>query len=517
MSSIQRALISVSDKTDLQILAQSLADSNVEIVSTGGTASAIREMGIPVTDVSSVTNFPEILDGRVKTLHPSIHGGILADRSRDSHIQQMETFSIKPFDLVVVNLYPFQNTVRNHSEDIHRVIENIDIGGPCMIRAAAKNYSDCLVVTEPSDYSTVCELVTNEPLNSLELRQRFALKAFRHTCRYDYFIQKWFAEQIESDASELPDELFCLLSKDESLRYGENPHQQAAIYRIPDSRQNGLLGYTQLGGKALSFNNMLDLSAAWEMASMCPQPAAIVVKHQNPCGAAQSESLADAYDRALAGDPMSAFGGIVALNRVVTEETARKLHKTQFLEVIAAPEFQHDALELLKKKKNRRLVQIAATTDREKHLDIRMFHNGALIQTQDQSKEARDTFTVVTEIHPSDDLWRDLLFSWTICRHVKSNAIVLGKDQTILGVGAGQMSRVDSVKIAIRKAGNRIENGVMASDAFFPFRDGIDEAARAGIKAVIQPGGSKGDADVIAACNEAGIAMVFTGFRHFKH
>jgi len=514
MSTFKRALISVSDKTDLEKVVKSLVENGVDILSTGGTAAAIRSLGYSVTNVSDVTKFPEILDGRVKTLHPVIHGGILADRSNDEHTDTLKKMNIDPIDIVIVNLYPFLNTLRKYPDDTEEIVENIDIGGPCMIRASAKNFKNCLTITDPADYDLLIGLLKNDRNISIETRKKLAFKAFNHTCQYDYHIQAWLSD---GDQSQLPDNILCLLEKDENLRYGENPHQDAAVYRIPNKSDTGLLGYTQLGGKALSFNNILDLNAAWEIATQFETPASIVVKHQNPCGAALADSLDQAYENALAGDPMSAFGGIVALNKPVDLVTAQKLHKTKFLEVIAAPEFDTDSLELLKKKKNRRLIQLTEVTPEEDRLDIRLFHNGALIQSRDRSNESREAFRVVTERQPTEEQWEDLLFGWKICHHVKSNAIVFVKDQMIKGVGAGQMSRVDSVKIAAYKSGDEVNNGIMASDAFFPFRDSVVEASAAGIAAVIQPGGSKGDADVIAACNELGLVMVFTGIRHFKH
>lgn len=516
MAHTKHALISVSDKRGVIDLARSIMEHGYTIVSTGGTARTLRENGIAVTEVSDVTGFPEIMNGRVKTLHPRIHGGILCDRSQPAHVAQMETHGIAPFDIVVVNLYPFQAVVENDPEDIKQIIENIDIGGPCLLRAAAKNHAHCLVVSDPGDYPRVIDMLSAGAVDDPDTRRFFAWKAFDHTSRYDTIIQQWFRNLIPQPDG-LPETLNLFLEKDETLRYGENPHQRAAVYRMPLRDTAGLLGYDQHSGKALSFNNMLDLKAAWDMVCFFEDPASVVIKHQNPCGAAIADTPADACRNALAGDPMSAFGGIVACNRCVELDTATLLHSTRFLEVIAAPEFTDDALALLKKKKNRRLISLKSTAAEKAWWDIRLMHNGALIQTQDTKRDIRDGFRVVTRRQPTENEWSNLFFGWDLCRFVKSNAIVFANDRMAVGVGAGQMSRVDSVRIAAEKSGERAQGGIMASDAFFPFRDGIDAAVAAGIRAVIQPGGSKGDNAVIEACNALDVAMVFTGFRHFKH
>ncbi|MCD4655257.1 bifunctional phosphoribosylaminoimidazolecarboxamide formyltransferase/IMP cyclohydrolase [bacterium] len=517
MKGIRRALISVSDKTGLEKLAQVLSAHQIEIVSTGGTSASLRKFGIKVTDVSSVTQFPEILDGRVKTLHPSIHGGILANQDKPEHCKQLNNLDIQPFDLVIVNLYPFRNTLANNPDNHDLIIENIDIGGPCLIRASAKNYRHCLIITDPEDYDFLGDLIKNNlPITDLK-RKELAFKAFSHTCKYDYFIQSWLKYSLNTVSDSLPDELLYLFEREEILRYGENPHQKAAVYRMSDQSNTGLLGYQQHSGKKLSFNNMLDLNAAWEIVTAFDAPAVSVIKHQNPCGAAQANTLTKACENALEGDPQSAFGGIVALNKPVDSKTAAKLHKTHLLEVLAPPGYSTEALTILRRKKNRRLIELQKNVPGKDQLDIRFFHNGALIQTRDNSVDSQKQFTVVTECSPTSSQWEDLIFGWQICRFVKSNAIVFARNQMITGVGAGQMSRVDSVIIAANKAGTRAHDGVMASDAFFPFRDGIDSAVSAGIRAIIQPGGSKGDQDVIAACNELKIAMVFTGIRHFRH
>ncbi|MBN1879532.1 bifunctional phosphoribosylaminoimidazolecarboxamide formyltransferase/IMP cyclohydrolase [bacterium] len=515
-STIKRALISVSDKSGLAEFADHLFRAGIEIVSTGGTSDYLTGRSIPVTPVSSVTGFPEILDGRVKTLHPLIHGAILGDRENPDHLDQMNQHRICPFQLVVVNLYPFRETVLNHPDEPSIIIENIDIGGPCLIRAAAKNHKNIVIITDPSDYPFIAEhIVSGSPITDAD-RHRFACKAFRYTSHYDHLIGTWLnsAEQFSPD---LPDQLHLILEKTGTLRYGENPHQQAAIYRTPFSDERGLIAFQQLGGKEISFNNLLDTQSAWNLVTSFNRPGAVVVKHQNPCGASVSNTLADAFQRALSCDPVSAFGGIVALNRPVDPDTARRLNDAHFLEVIAAPDFDMDSLTLLKKKKNRRLVRLTESIGDDQPLDVRLLHNGALIQTTDRSPDNRESFKTVTKVHPTESEWADLLFGWTVCRAVKSNAIVCARDTRAIGVGAGQMSRVDSVAIALTKAGDSARGGILASDAFFPFSDSVDLAARAGIKALIQPGGSKGDPEVIAACDTHGIAMVFTGIRHFKH
>lgn len=511
-----RALISVSDKTGLSELAAQLTSNGFEILSTGGTARYLQNHHIEVTPISDFTGFPEILDGRVKTLHPLIHGAILGNPANPDHVSQMNQHGIAPIQLVVVNLYPFRKTVMESPADTSLIIENIDIGGPCLIRAAAKNHHNVLVVTDPLDYPFIAEHIRNSLPFPPDVRQSLAAKAFSHTSRYDQLISEWMRGNKEhSDA--LPDQLQILLEKKQILRYGENPHQQAAIYRCPFSADDGLLAFDQLGGKEISFNNLLDTQAAWALVMQFSGPAAAVVKHQNPCGVALDVTLSDAFQSALACDPVSAFGGIVALNQAVDIASAHLLNEAHFLEVIAAPAFSPESLEILRRKKNRRLVQITNPPAGDQLLDVRMLHNGALIQTVDNSLDPPDAFQTVTRIAPSPSQMQDLIFAWNVCRFVKSNAIVCAHSRRAVGVGAGQMSRVDSVSIALKKAGESARGGVLASDAFFPFRDSVDLAAEAGITALIQPGGSKGDPDVIDACNSHGIAMIFTGVRHFKH
>jgi phosphoribosylaminoimidazolecarboxamide formyltransferase / IMP cyclohydrolase len=512
-----KALISVSDKTGIVELAKCFDNSGIDIVSTGGTAETLKQSGLPVTLVSDITNFPEILDGRVKTLHPRIFGGLLADPEKPEHLNQVIENNITVFQYVVVNLYPFEQTVRMNPENTSLIIENIDIGGPCLIRAAAKNHKSVLVVSSPADYPIVISALRNRHDFSLHQRRIFAASAYAHTSRYDYIISKWMNLPTRKVSTHLPNRLHVYLEKTKELRYGENPHQAAAVYRCPISDSSGLLSYIQHSGKDLSFNNLLDTQAAWNMVVAFRNPAAIVVKHQNPCGAAESSTLDRAFGKALECDPMAAFGGIVALNRSVDTRTAKSLHKAPFLEVIAAPGFEMASIDILKRKKNRRLIQLDTPEFNAFPYELRMTNNGAIVQTTDASEEIMADFKVVTSHEPSEMEWVDLIFGWNIVRYVKSNAIVCAKDTTAVGVGAGQMSRVDSVEIALKKAGARSVDSILASDAFFPFRDSIDLAAEAGVKAVIQPGGSKGDSDVINACDAHGIAMVFTGIRHFKH
>lgn len=513
---LKRALISVSDKSGLAELAHLLHSRSIEIVSTGGTAEFLSRTGIPVTPVSSVTGFPEILDGRVKTLHPLIHGAILADPENPLHHRHLQENHIVPFQFVIVNLYPFKQTVLKNPDNTTDIIENIDIGGPCLMRAAAKNHQHVVVLTDPADYGLLADhLQKNIPFSEDE-RLYLAAKAFIHTFQYDYLIASWF-NRFSQNLNELPEFLHVLLEKKSVLRYGENPHQAAGIYTVPLMEDSGLLGHEQLGGRELSFNNLLDTQAAWNMVTAFTNPAAVIVKHQNPCGAAESSDPATAYEQALSCDPQSGFGGIVAVNRTIDTDTAKQIHSSVFLEVIAAPEFDPDALKLLLRKKNRRLIRIKSPAHTLIQYDVRLIENGALVQTMDTSSETRSDFSIVSVRSPGNSEWNDLLFGWTLVRFVKSNAIVCAHDRKAVGIGAGQMSRVDSVEIALKKAGKRSRGATLASDAFFPFRDSIDLAAEAGIKAIIQPGGSKGDQEVIDACNAHDIALVFTGIRHFRH
>jgi phosphoribosylaminoimidazolecarboxamide formyltransferase / IMP cyclohydrolase len=511
---IRRALISVADKTGLVPLARELAALGTAIVSSGTTARALKEAGVPVTSVSEVTGHAEILGGRVKTLHPKIHGGILADRANPEHLAELKDLGIDPFDLVVVNLYPFRETVASGALPAE-VIEQIDVGGPAMVRAAAKNFGSVGVVVGPEQYpELIAELKTTGGL-SLGTRRALASEAFFHTAAYDAAVAGWFASGREGggDGQSLPSALELVLEKLEDLRYGENPHQAGALYRLGGTR--GPLGGAQaLQGKPMSFNNWLDTAAARALAWVLPRPSVVIVKHNNPCGAATAASAVEAYRKALASDPLSAFGGVVALNGEVDGDTAGAIAEV-FTEVVVAPGFSSAARDALGAKENLRLV--VAPSPGEGGTDVRLVEGGAVVQEADSMTEGRDDMTVASTRRPSDEEWEDLLVAWVVAAHVRSNAIVLARGKATVGVGAGQMSRVDAVDIACRKAGRRARGSVMASDAFFPFRDGIDRAAEAGVTAVIQPGGSVRDDEVIRAADEHGIAMVVSGRRHFRH
>ncbi len=507
MHTIQRVLISVTDKTGVVEFARELSGMGAEIVSTGGTARLLREAGVPVKDVAEVTGFPEMLDGRVKTLHPKIAGGILAIRSNAAHRRAIEEHGIAPIDMVVVNLYRFEDVAAKADARLEDLIENIDIGGPTMIRAAAKNYQDVAVVVSPADYDAVIEEMRKDGL-SLDTRWRLAKKAFRTTADYDAAIAARL-EKVDS-ANPLPADLSLRAPKLMDLRYGENPHQAAALY---GQRGQGIAGAEQLHGKELSYNNLVDLEAAWQLACEFSQPAAVVVKHTNPCGCAERESLAEAYRKAFACDPLSAYGGVLGFNGAVDEETAREVSKT-FIEAIAAPDYSPEALAVLRTKKNLRLMRVAAGSN---PLVVNSISGGFLAQTPDDATLDRAAAVVKTKRSPSAEEWRALEFAWKVAKHVKSNAIVYARPGQQVGVGAGQMSRVDSVKIGAMKAVLPLAGTVVASDAFFPFPDGVEEAAKNGATAFIQPGGSVRDAEVIAAADRLGVAMVFTGVRHFRH
>jgi phosphoribosylaminoimidazolecarboxamide formyltransferase / IMP cyclohydrolase len=517
---IKRALVSVFDKTGICDLCNELVDLGIEIISSGGTAIHLTEAGIPVTPVSDVTGFPEILDGRIKTLHPHIHAGLLADTGNPEHTAQLRELNLEPFGLVVVNLYPFQEAVSKNHDNIKNAVEFIDIGGPSMIRAAAKNFGSVGVVTDPADYHKIIAILKkNENELSYEKRMELAVKVFRKTSVYDRAIADYLegCQSPKTESSEsLPHQIEIKMTRESNLRYGENPHQAAAVYKQSKFSDVSILDAGILSGKALSFNNYLDLLAAWRIVQSFDSPAVSIIKHQNPCGAAVGDSLLSAFVSALACDPLSAYGGIVALNGTVDIDIAEDLHKTKFIEVIAAPSYSDDAIQLMRKKKNRRIIRMPAGF-MENPWDIRIVPGAAFVQQNDCDEESPSNFHVVTAREPTSGEYEDLRFAWKICRFVKSNAIVYAKDMATIGIGAGQVSRVDAAIIAARKAGSRCHGGVMASDAFFPFRDGVDTAADAGITAVIQPGGSKRDLEVIEACNERGLAMVFTGIRHFRH
>jgi phosphoribosylaminoimidazolecarboxamide formyltransferase/IMP cyclohydrolase len=504
---IGRALVSVSDKTGLVELARGLADAGIELISSGGTAVSIADAGVPVKRVSEVTGAPEILDGRVKTLHPKIHGGILADRRKKTHVDELSDQGIEPIDLVVCNLYPFESTIARPSVDEDEAVENIDIGGPAMVRAAAKNFHSVAVVVNPSRYRLVLEEIRATGGISEETRRRLALEAFQHTAAYDAAIARYLTSE-----EEFPSRLVISADKAQELRYGENPHQRAAFYRNPGP-PTGLAAAEQLHGKELSYNNILDTDAAWKLALELEGPGAAIIKHSNPCGVAVASTISDAYGRAFDCDKTSAFGGIVALNRVCDALTAAAIAEI-FVEVVIAPGFDEEALHALTSKKNLRILRGAEGFATE--WDLRRVAGGFLVQSSDPRDLAEDA-KVVTRAQPTEEQWADLRFAWTVVKHVKSNAIVLAKDGAAVGVGAGQMSRVEAAELAARRAGDRAKETACASDAFFPFRDGLDAVVAGGAAAVIQPGGSVRDEEVIAAADEHEIPMVFTGRRHFRH
>ena len=506
---IKRVLISVTDKTGVIDFARALHSLGAAIISTGGTARMIREAGVPVQDVAEVTGFPEMLDGRVKTLHPRIAAGMLAIHHRPDHMEALAAHGIEPIDMVVVNLYRFEEVAAKPGAELEELIENIDIGGPTMIRAAAKNYQDVAVVVSPQDYDGVLdEMRGSGGALSHETKWRLARKAFRTTADYDSAISARLDR--EESAGLLPRDLRVRAPKLMDLRYGENPHQQAALY---GTRGQGIAGAAQLQGKELSYNNLVDLDAAWQLACEFPGPAAAIIKHTNPCGCAEQAALAEAWRKALECDPVSAFGGVIGLNRVVDEETAREMAKL-FVEAIAAPGYAPEALQILSAKKNLRVMQVAPGSE---PLVIKSITGGFLAQTADTAQLDRATEVVKTKRAPTDDEWRALEFGWRVAKHVKSNAIVYARPGQTVAVGAGQMSRVDSVKLGAMKALLPLAGSVVASDAFFPFPDGVEEAVKNGASAFIQPGGSVRDEEVIAAADRLGVAMVFTGVRHFRH
>ncbi|PYP85505.1 MAG: bifunctional phosphoribosylaminoimidazolecarboxamide formyltransferase/inosine monophosphate cyclohydrolase [Blastocatellia bacterium AA13] len=523
MSKVARALISVSDKTGITEFSRRLRDLSIELISTGGTANALREAGLQVRDVSELTGFPEILSGRVKTLHPKVHGGILAVRSDSNHQKQVDDNGIQYVDMVVVNLYPFAETIARSDVTAAEAIENIDIGGPSMIRSAAKNFNDVAVVVDPADYAAVArELAENGNALSLETRLKLARKAFEATSNYDTTISGFLAGSVEikdrkpvvHKETGLPARFSYIAPKTMSLRYGENPHQRAALY-VRDPRERGVATAEKIQGKELSYNNFIDLDAAWNLVGDMRGCACAIIKHTNPCGAATGSDVVEAFEKARATDPVSAYGGIIGFNRTVTEAAARAIAET-FFEAIAAPDYDPEALAIFTSKKNLRVMRMGDHTDRSP-FDLRMISGGLLVQERDNVLLDEALMRVVSARTPSETEMRALHFAWVISKHVKSNAIVYAREDQLVGVGAGQMSRVDSVKIGAMKANLPLNGTVVASDAFFPFRDGVDEAAAVGVTAVIQPGGSMRDPEVIAAANEHNLAMVFTEIRHFKH
>jgi phosphoribosylaminoimidazolecarboxamide formyltransferase / IMP cyclohydrolase len=517
MKKISRALISVSDKTGVGELAAGLTALGIEILSTGGTAKLLREKGLRVRDVSELTGFPEMLDGRVKTLHPKVHGGILAVRSNPEHQNQVRALGTELIDLVVINLYPFEKTAARAGVSFEELIENIDIGGPAMIRSAAKNFEDVTVVVDAADYhSVLVELENTQGCVSRETRACLARKAFAATAAYDGAIsttlQKWAG-------IDLPENLHLNVRKAFDLRYGENPHQTAALYVNPSAAGRGLACAEQIQGKELSFNNLVDLEAGWRLVQEFTEPTTAIIKHTNPCGIATAATLRASYERALAVDPVSAFGSVIALNQRVDGTTAEALAKL-FVEALVAPGYEPSALQRLSGKKNLRLMDMSTTTGDECGLQLKSIGGGLLVQTPDTQATDPAQWKCVTERQPTEVERRALIFAWRVVKHVKSNAIVYVRDGVLVGVGAGQMSRVDSVRLGAMKAselGHSLEGTVVASDAFFPFPDGVEEAARAGATAVVQPGGSVRDAEVIATANRLGLAMLLTGVRHFRH
>lgn len=524
---IRRALISVSDKTGIVEFAQALAERDVDILSTGGTARLLAEQGIAVTEVSDYTDFPEMMDGRVKTLHPKVHGGVLGRRGQDDDV--MEKHGITPIDMVVVNLYPFAETVAKEGCTLSDAVENIDIGGPTMVRSAAKNHKDVTIVVNAHDYDRViAEMDANETSLTLETRFDLAIAAFEHTASYDGMIANYFGTMVPSygenkegdEESKFPRTFNQQFEKKQDMRYGENSHQAAAFYVEANPEEASVSTARQIQGKALSYNNIADTDAALECVKEFDEPACVIVKHANPCGVALGEDILEAYNRAYQTDPTSAFGGIIAFNRELDAVTASAIVERQFVEVIIAPSVSAEAIKIVAAKKNVRLLECGEWTTKTTGFDVKRVNGGLLVQDRDQGMVTLDDLKVVSKRQPTDEELKDALFCWKVAKYVKSNAIVYSKGDMTIGVGAGQMSRVYSAKIAGIKAadeGLEVAGSVMASDAFFPFRDGIDAAAEAGIKCVIQPGGSMRDDEVIAAADEHGMAIIFTGMRHFRH
>ena len=505
---INRALVSVFDKTGLPELGKSLEKLGVEILSTGGSAQALRGAGVSVTDVSDYTKFPEIMDGRVKTINPLIEGGILG--LRDKHSSDAENNSIKWIDLVVCNLYPFSDTIARQDCDLALALENVDVGGPTMIRSAAKNVGWVTVVVDPDDYNNIVEEINNNNEVSYDTRSKLSSKAFGHTAQYDTVIHNYLKD------SSLSDDFSLTYKKHSEMRYGENPHQEAAAYQAPGDNSNNILNATIHQGKKLSYNNIMDADAALACLKEFSSTACVVVKHANPCGVSMGENMLDVYIKAFSADSLSAFGGIVAMNKQCDESVAEEISKV-FVEIVLAPSFTKEALGIFTKKKNLRVLEIGDITPREKILEVRNVVGGIIVQETDTSMVTKNELKTVTKLEPSDTDIDTMLFGWRVLKHIKSNGILIVKDNTTVGVGAGQVSRVDSVDIAMKKSGDNIHDSILCSDAFFPFRDSIDKIANSGIKAVLQPGGSVRDNEVIEACNEHGISMVFTGQRCFKH
>ena len=505
---INRALISVFDKTGLDKLAKEFVSRGIEIMSTGGSAKFLRDKNIKVTDVSDYTNFPEIMDGRVKTINPLVEGGILG--LRDKHEKDAKDNNIKWIDIVICNLYPFSETISKNDCDQALALENVDIGGPTMIRSAAKNVGWVTVIVDPNDYDYLLENITDENEIDFDSRSFFSAKAFGHTAQYDTIIHNYLKPE------KLSDDFTLTFSKHSEMRYGENPHQAAAAYTIPGDRSNNILNAKIHQGKKLSYNNIMDADAALSCLKEFNSTACVIVKHANPCGVALGANMLNVYKRAFNADSLSAFGGIIAINQPCDDILAKEISKV-FVEIVLAPAFTKKSLEIFSKKKNLRVLEVGNIQSREQLLEVRNVVGGVIVQETDTSILSEDNLQVVTENKPSDNDMKTMLFGWKVLKHVKSNGILIVKDNTIIGVGAGQVSRVDSVDIAMKKSGDSIKDSILCSDAFFPFRDSIDKIAGSGIKAVLQPGGSVRDDEVISACNEHGIAMVFTGQRCFKH
>lgn len=513
---IKRAIISVSDKAGVVEFAKGLKTFGVEILSTGGTAKALRDAGIEVIEVSDYTGFPEMMEGRLKTLHPKISGGILADRRKEEHMKQIEEAGIGPIDLVCVNLYPFAATIAKPDVTLDEAIENIDIGGPTMIRAAAKNFEGVAVVVDSSWYPGIIdEMQANDGALMRDTRFSLSKEAFKHTALYDSTIAQYLTGVDTKE--EFPGVVSFTFEKIMDTRYGENPHQKAAYYRQAGAPADALVNFRQIHGKELSYNNILDMDSAWGLATEFDEPACAIIKHNNPCGCAIGSDLADAYQKAYESDTVSAFGGIVAVNQMLDKATAEKIAQI-FIEVVIAPGYDQEALDILTKKADIRLIDSGGVTEKSYYShDIRRVDGGVLIQDFDNIEEPAANWRVVSEAQPTEAQWKDMVFGWKVAKHVKSNAIIYVKDQATVGVGAGQMSRVDSTWLGARKGGEKVKGAVVASDAFFPFRDGLDAAVEAGAACIVEPGGSVRDDEVIAAANEHGIPLVFTGKRHFRH
>lgn len=512
---IKRALISVSDKRGIVDFAKGLQASGVEIISTGGTAKILMDNGIDVIPISDVTNFPECLDGRVKTLHPTVHGGLLAMRDNPEHMKQLEELNITPIDLVAINLYPFKETIQKTGVTLAEAIENIDIGGPTMLRSAAKNHKDVVVVSDPEDYGLILDEIHDKGDVSYDTKYQLALKVFAHTAHYDTLIAAYLRKQIDGP---MPSVLTVTYEKVQDLRYGENPHQKAAFYKEVEKNEGSLVNAKQLHGKELSFNNINDTNGALELLKEYEEPTVVGVKHANACGVGSGYDIYDAYLKAYHCDPVSIFGGIVAANRTIDRRTAEEINKI-FVEIVIAPDFDGDALEILKSKKNIRLLKLQNIAKKQSKdaIDMKKVNGGILVQNHDSELLREEELKIVTERIPTKKEMEDMMFAWKVVKHIKSNGIVLAKDQQTVGIGPGQVNRIWAVENAIKQANLEIKGSVMASDAFFPFSDCVETAAKAGITAIIQPGGSINDGASIEMANQYGIAMVFTGMRHFKH